>query len=159
MNLPMLVMLVGLVVGTILVLTACAVWYRTQTLGLGGGVLTGFGVILMLISIVTEIRFEVTSTGPKIEILRQQLVQTAEAVEQVAGEARQITEELESSQQNIRHLTEAIRRTPGLPLDARILLRDSVHIRPGFQPAQLDSAVMNLGSVQRALSTMPRRDP
>lgn len=159
MNLPMLVMLVGLVVGTILVLTACAVWYRTQTLGLGGAVLVGFGVILMLISIITEVRFEITSTGPKIEILRQQLAQTVEAVEQVAAESRQLTGELETSQQNIRHLTEAIRRTPGVPLDARILLRDSMDIRPGIEPARLDSVVMNLGSIQRALSTMPRRNP
>lgn len=159
MNLPMLVMLVGLVVGTILVLTACAVWYRTQTLGLGGAVLVGFGVILMLISIITEVRFEITSTGPKIEILRQQLAQTVEAVEQVAAESRQITEDLETSQQNIRHLTEVMRRTPGVPLDARILLRDSVDVRPGIEPARLDSVVMNLGSIQRALSTMPRRDP
>lgn len=159
MNLPLVVMLVGLAVGTILVLTVCAVWYRTQTLGLGGAVLAGFGVILMLISIVTEIRFEVTSTGPKIEILRDQLAQTVDAVEQVAAESQQISEELEASRQNIRHLTEAVRRTPGVPLDARILLRDSVRVRPDIQPARLDSVVLNLSSIQRELSTMPRRNP
>lgn len=152
------VVIVALVVGTIAILSACFVWVRHRTFGLGGGVLTGFGVILMLISVISEVRFEVSSSGARIEILRQQLTEAVEAVSEVAQEAQQLATQLEMTERNMRHLTEVVRRAPMLPDDARVRLRDSVQIPPAFQP-RLDSAIANLSGIQRTLTSRPWGGP
>lgn len=114
----------GLVLGTLAIVSACWVWLRRQTFGVGGGVLSMVGLVLVGLSVWSTAKVQVSPTGglsAEFERLERQVDELAERNAEVAEEVVKVAEAVDTTRSRFVDLTEALER------------------RPGFRPGELES--------------------
>ena len=89
MNINELVLIVGLILGSLAILSVCWVWLRKQVFGPGGSILSFFGVLLVGLSLWSRASVELTPEGFRAEFERLQ-----EEINQVVKKSERISEEV-----------------------------------------------------------------
>jgi len=79
----------GLVLGCLIIVSVCWVWVRRQVLGMGGGLLSFFGVVLVGLSVWSSASVEVSADG-----FRAEFEQLEKQVESVALRSQKISDEV-----------------------------------------------------------------
>ena len=70
MNVTNMVIIAGLILGSLAIISVCWVWVSKQVMGTGGGVLSFFGVMLVGLSIWSRASVEVSPEGVRAEFER-----------------------------------------------------------------------------------------
>ena len=99
---------VGLLVGTVVALSAVWVFLKKQEFSLWGTAVLGFGVVLIGMSVWNNIRIRASEGGLEFEVLRQQVQQTAQAAAKVAEEVETVAQIVEGSKRQLMDLTEVL---------------------------------------------------
>lgn len=84
MELTQVALVVGMVFGALMIGSVCVVFVKRSSFGLGGGVLSVLGVLLIGMSVWSTARFEVSPEGLKVQV--EQLQERVEAVQERADE-------------------------------------------------------------------------
>jgi murein L,D-transpeptidase YcbB/YkuD len=93
--------IVAMVVGTIMLLTVCFVYVRTQAFGLGGGALSCLGVALIGMSVWSSMDFKLTSSG-----ISARLDQVAASVHDASNRATQAQQQATQVATQATHLAQ-----------------------------------------------------
>jgi len=102
---------IGLVLGSVAVLSVCFVWVRRQLFGMGGGALSLVGVILVGLSVWGKVKIEASEGGVKAEFekVKAQVQQVAEANTIVAEELEKAARNIDANRQQATQLTGVLR--------------------------------------------------
>lgn len=160
MNMNELVFIVGLILGSLAMLSVCWVWVRKQVFGPGGGVLSFFGVLLAGLSLWSRASVELTPDGFRAEFerLQQEINQVVRKSEQISQEVaavaevnQLITREVEVVAENLAvnktqflELTRALNQRDVLHTDQIKRLAQPVETMPVVDLQKLESARLNL---------------
>lgn len=63
MDIKEMAFIAGLILGSLVIMSVCWVWVRNQVLGIGGGILSFFGVLLVGLSVWSSASVEVSADG------------------------------------------------------------------------------------------------
>ncbi len=102
---------IGLVLGSVAVLSVCFVWIRRQTFGMGGAVLSLVGVILVGMSVWGKVKVEASEGGltAEFETIKTQVNQVAEANTIVTEELEKAARNIDANRQQFSQLTQVLR--------------------------------------------------
>jgi len=132
----------GIVFGSVLLLAVAIVWIRKQVFGLGGSVMSLFGVTLVGLTVWKTVQFEVTADGisGQLEQFERQVQQLGTRVVEVdtslkaiattnatmSRDMSKLNTAVTSTSQQFRALTDELAQRRTLPADRASVLRDSV---------------------------------
>ncbi|HSJ31814.1 MAG TPA: hypothetical protein VK933_10290 [Longimicrobiales bacterium] len=138
-------MATGLVAGAAALAAVLIVWVRSQQFGVGGGVLSLVGVILIGLSVWSRINVEVTPEGIKatLEGLERRVEQVAEATGTVADAVGQVAHSVEVTQTQFNSLTQILERPQQLTPERLRSIRRPVEVAaplPAGDAEQLERA-------------------
>lgn len=113
MELTQVALIVGMVFGALMIGSVCVVFVKQSTLGMGGGVLSVLGVLLIGMSVWSTARFEVSPEGLKVQVdqLQDQVESVNEKTEKISGEvegAQARTEALAGEVEQVRTTAQAL---------------------------------------------------
>jgi len=110
MNIQTATFIVGLILGTLAVGSACYVWIRHRVFGVGGGSLSVVGFALVGLSIWSSVKIQVSEGGLQAEFQRlsRQVQAVAQANETVAQEVKKIGETNEIGKRQFVELTKVL---------------------------------------------------
>ena len=148
---PIAVMVVGLIIGSAAVLTACFVWLRKQVFGTGGIVLSLVGVILIGLSIWSNvsIQFAEGRFSAEFNRLQAQLDEMAEAGIAVSEEVGTMWDVVQANSQQFVALTDNLEQRQTLTTNQARSLRTPVLDAPAVSRMRLDSARVKLATGRR----------
>ncbi len=110
MDVKEMAFLVGLLLGCMVLVSVCWVWIRKQVLGVGGGVLSFFGVLLVGLSVWSGASVEVSADGFRAEFerLEEQVTQVAQKSEKLSDEVKVVAETNKAISKEVRLAAENI---------------------------------------------------
>lgn len=140
------VYVVGLIMGAVALGSACWVWLRKQTFGVGGGMLSLVGVILIGLSLWANVKVEVSAEGLKAEFERMErrLDAMAEANVSVSEEVRNLATVTETHRSQFVKLTESLERQQTLAPEILAPIRREVEAAPRIDERHLTTAIQQL---------------
>ena len=142
---------VGLFVGAVVALSAVWVFLKKQEFSLWGTAVLGFGVVLIGMSVWSNIKIRASEGGIEFEVLRQQVQQTAQAAAKVAEEVETVAQIVEGSKRQLLDLTEVLQTGGNVPAATLQPIRDSLRAFPTIDRARLDSARVTLDTTSAVL--------
>jgi hypothetical protein len=147
-----IVTIVGMVAGAVLILTAVAVFWSRKDFPTGGVMVTLVGLIFIGMSQWSTIRL--TTAGTTVELLknelqqtRDELQQTAAAVDTVAAQAQQAAAAVEETNQQIVNFADLLEERRVLSADAVEPIRAELEGVPKINLRELDTARETLQGV------------
>jgi hypothetical protein len=159
MEITNMAFIAGLILGSLAILSVCWVWLRKQVLGVGGGVLSFIGVLLVGLSLWSSASVEVSPDGFRAEFerLEQQVIQVSERSQQISNDIlavaetnKAISQEVKVVAQNIDinkaqflKLTDVLQRRQTLSADQVNAIDEPVRRAPIVNLQVLDSAIIN----------------
>lgn len=127
------VYIVGMVVGTVMAGATALVLVKQQSLELWSFGFSALGVMLIGMSVWTQFRIRISPEGAEIEALRNQVVETAQAVGVVVEELEAAATALETNRSQFNELARLLATRETLPAaDVQRL------VEPQNQPPQVD---------------------
>ena len=135
-----IVIVVGLVLGSLAIGTACAVWWRHQQFGTGGSFLSVVGLVLVGMSIWSRVSFSVGGATVDLERLAQRVEDVARAGEEVSEAVAEVAEGTETTRRQFVDLTRALERQRTLPPQQLEELRQPLVTDPVLRPDRLRRA-------------------
>jgi transcriptional/translational regulatory protein YebC/TACO1 len=135
---------VGVVMGSLLILTAIAIALMKKAFPKGAFGFLVFGLVLISFSKWGEIKI----TTKSIDLLRDQVKETAAAAGEVAAQARQTATAVQATQSEVRSVTDALERSRVLPANVTGPIRTRISVIPKIDVAKLDSARRVLARVR-----------
>lgn len=127
------VYIVGMVVGTVMAGATALVLVKQQSLELWSFGFSALGVMLIGMSVWTQFRIRISPEGAEIEALRNQVVETAQAVGVVVEELEAAATALETNRLQFNELARLLATRETLPAaDVQRL------VEPQNQPPQVD---------------------
>ncbi|MCJ8502977.1 hypothetical protein [Desulfatitalea alkaliphila] len=137
-----IVTLVGIVAGGLLILTAVVVFLLKKEFPAGGIMVTLIGLVLIGMSQWTTIK--VAGPGFDLELLRDQIMKTAAATEEVAEQVQQAVAGFDATKVQIANLTEHLQARAVLaPADA-VMIRQKLDRVPQIDVNRLKNARTSL---------------
>ncbi|MDO3379142.1 hypothetical protein [Geoalkalibacter halelectricus] len=135
-----LAFVVGLVLGTLAILSVCWVWIKRQILGTGGAMLSLVGVLLVGLSVWSSARFAISPEGFEAEFsrLEQRVNEVAHSSNALREEVLAVAENVETSRTQFLHLTEALETRRALPPQTLEEVRRPLLTLPSVEPQQLE---------------------
>jgi hypothetical protein len=136
------VVLVGLVIGAILVLTAVSIFLMKKEFPPGGVAVTLIGLVMIGMSQWSTI--EIEGGGIKFKALKEQVRAAAEAAEEVAAQAELAATSAETTRQQLADLTGQIERHRVLPPTLTRSIQQRILTAPTVDRAKLARARVDL---------------
>jgi len=138
------VTIVGMAAGAVLILTAVAVFWSKKDFPPGGVMVSMVAVVLIGMSQWSSIK--ITAAGATLEVVRDQIRQTAAVADEVAAQAQQAAATVEATKQQLANLTDLLETRHVLPAAATQPIR-----------AQLAAAAkVDLTKLRTARATLSR---
>lgn len=135
----------GLVLGSLALLSVFFVWIRKQTFGTGGSILSVVGLILIGMSLWSNIRFRISAEGfeASLEAIESRVEQVADAGTDIAETLTDVTRNLETAQTQFVALTQVLERRQVAPAQMQALRRP-IESAAVIDPARLQRATQAL---------------
>lgn len=136
------VIIIGLIMGSVTLLTACYVWLRKQVFGLGGGILSLVGVILIGLSLWSNVSIEVSEGTIKAEFdrLERQMNDMAHANEAVTEEVGAMWRVVDTNKDQFIQLTQELQTRRTISQERLDEIREPVLTVPQVDVQKIDSA-------------------
>lgn len=164
MDITNLAFIAGLILGSLAILSVCWVWLNKQILGMGGGVLSFVGVLLVGLSLWSSASVEVTPDGFRAEFerLQQEVIQVsnkseqisndvqavARANEAISNEVKVVAQNLDINKTQFLKLTDVLKRKQTLSVEQVKSIDEPVRQAPVVNTRILDSAIIKLQPVR-----------
>lgn len=142
MSIQSVTYLVGIVLGSLAVISVCVVWIRHHQFGMGGTTLTliGFGLVGLSLWSTVQIRVSADGFETRFETLQNQVAELAETTEATINTSRQLAEVVTEQDQELARFSTLLARDPRFSDN------------PAITPA--NPAVINRGDLQRQLQRL-----
>ncbi len=140
------VSIVGMIAGGILVLTAVVVFLAKKEFPAGGIMVTAIGLVLIGMSQWTSIKL--SGLGINIEVLRNEIAETAAAADEVAAQAEQAAAGLEATKQQLASLTRQLDANRALPGRAAQPIQQQISSIPTVDRSKLTAARATLRTLR-----------
>lgn len=141
---------VGLLVGVIVMLSVVYVFIKERTLNTGGVVLSLIGMILIGLSIWSNIKIQTEGLTLELKKIKGEVSQLASASKVVTEEVTKITRDIDASNQQVLNLTRVLsEEQPSLRQHVEQIERD-------IPPHVFEERIQRLDSVKRILSPLNR---
>lgn len=141
--------IVGIVVGTVAMLTTCLVWFRKQVFGTGGAVLSLFGVMLIGMSVWGSVK--ITLPGgieAELETLKGKIEVIAESSQGISDEVRNIAEVTETTRDEFVQLTRDLETLPALSHTSGLSDRRAAVSTRSLDPQRLRNINRDLDNIR-----------
>lgn len=154
MDVQQLAFIAGIILGSIAVLTACFVWLRHRTFGVGGGGLSLVGLALVGLSIFSTISISVSEAGveAKFQAMQERVNAVAEASAAVTEEVQKIAQSTEANRTQFLALTQSLEARNAVDPRAAADIRRQVEAARLPEERQLNEALKRLREVQIPVS-------
>lgn len=136
------VTIVGMAAGAVLILTAVAVFWNKKEFPTGGVMITLVGLVLIGMSQWSNIK--ISAAGATVEVVRDEIKKTAEAVDQVAAQAQLAAGAVEATRQQLASLTDLLESKQVLSAATAQPIRAKLEAAPRTD-------VMKLGTARESL--------
>ena len=158
MEITNMVFIAGLILGSLAILSVCWVWLRKQVLGVGGGVLSFIGVLLVGLSLWSSASVEISPDGFRAEFERLQeqvqqvsvqsqqisndVLAVAEANKAISQEVKVVAQNIDINKTQFLKLTDVLKSRRTLSVDQVKSIDDPVKRAPVVNYRVLDSAII-----------------
>jgi uncharacterized protein (UPF0335 family) len=165
MDIKDMAFMAGLILGCLIIISVCWVWIRSQVLGLGGGMLSFFGVLLVGLSVWSSASVQVSPEGfyaeferlerevSKISLRSQQISDdvrvVAEANQVIGHEVKVMSENIDINKAQFLQLTDTLTQRQPLNSEQINTLVAPLKTAPQINTNLLDSAIINLRKINQ----------
>jgi hypothetical protein len=146
------VTIVGMAAGGVLILTAVAVFLIKKEFSPGGVMVTIVGLVLIGMSQWSSIKL--TGAGVTLEVLRDQITQTAAAADEVAAQAENAAAGLEATKRQVANLAQLLETKQVLPATAVQPIRAQLSAVPSVDRSKLATARSKLATAREGLNRL-----
>ncbi len=160
MEITNLAFIAGVILGSLAIVSVCWVWLSKQMLGLGGGVLSFVGVVLVGLSLWSKASVEVSPDGfraeferlenevKKVSVRSEQIsndvIAVAESNKALSNEVKVVAENIDINKAQFLHLTSVLKSKQTLSVDQVKMIDEPIKRAPRINRQLLDSTTIRL---------------